>query len=61
MLKGSSKVKFQGMNFILTKDDESLFHQLCSTFTNSPMLRYFDSLLFIGMETDASGFAILGI
>ena len=60
MLKGSSKGKFQGMNFILTKDAEITFHQICSAFTTEPMLRHFDPLLFLRMETDASGFAILG-
>ena len=61
MLKGSSKGKFQGMNFILTKYAEISFHQLRSAFTTAPMLRHFDPLLFIRMETDTSGFAILGI
>ena len=61
MLKGSSKGKFQSMNFILTKDAEISFHQLRSAFTTSPMLCHFDPLLFIRMETDASGFAISGI
>ena len=58
MLKGSSKGKFQGMNFIVTKDAEISFHQLRSAFTTAPMLRHFDPLLFIRIETDASGFAI---
>ncbi len=61
MLKVSSKAKFQGMNFILTKDAEISFHQLRSAFTIALMLRHFDPLLFIRMETDASGFAISGI
>ncbi len=61
MLKGSSKGKFQDMNFILTKDAEISFHQLRSAFTTAPILRHFDLLLFIRMETDASGFAISGI
>ncbi len=49
MLKGSSKRKFQGMNFLLTKDAEISFHQLRSEFTTAPMLRHFDPLLFIRM------------
>ena len=61
MLKGSSKRKFQGMNFILIKDVKISFHELRSAFTTAPMLRHFDPLLFIRMETDASGFAISGI
>ncbi len=61
MLKGSSKGKFQGMNFILTKDAEISFHQLGSAFTTAPILCHFDLLLFIRMETDASGSAISGI
>lgn len=61
MLKGNSKGKFQGMNFHLTKDTELSFHQLCLAFTTAPMLRHFDRLLFIRMETDDSGFAISGI
>ncbi len=58
MLKGSSKRKFQSMNFIHIKDVKISFHELCSAFTTAPMLRHFDPLLFIRMETDASGFAI---
>ena len=61
ILKGSSKRKFQRMNFNLTKDAESSFHQLCSAFTTVPILRHFDPLLFIRMETDTSGYAISDI
>ena len=55
MLKGSSKGKFQGMNFNLTKDAEYSFHQLYLAFITAPMLRYFDPFVFIRVETDASG------
>lgn len=58
MLKGSSKDKFQGMNFHLTEDAESSFHQLFLAFTTAPMLCHFDPLLFICVETNALGFAI---
>ena len=61
MLKGSSKGKCQGMNFNLTKDAESSFHQLYSAFTTALMLRHFNPLLFICVETNASGYAISGI
>ena len=60
-MKGISKDKFQGITFYLTKDTESSFHQLCSTFTTAPILRHFDPVLFICVETDALGFAISAI
>lgn len=61
MSKGSSKGKFPGMNFHLTKNAKSSFHHLCSAFTTAPTLRHFDPLLFIRVETNALGFAISGI
>ena len=51
MLKSSSKGKFQGMNFHLTKDAEYSFYQLCLPFTTAPILRHFDSLFFILVVT----------
>lgn len=61
MLKVSSKRKFQNMKFILIKDTEVLFHRLCLAFIIALLLCHFDQLLFIKIETNAFGFAILRI
>ena len=61
MLKSSSKGKFQGMNFTLTKDAETSFHQLYSAFISAPILHHFDPFLLIRIKINASRFAISGI
>ncbi len=61
MLKGSSKGKFQDMNFILIKDTEISFHPLRLAFTTISILCHLDPLFFIRMRTNASRFAISGI
>ena len=61
MLNGSSKGKFQDMNFILIKDTEISFHPLRSAFTTTSILCHLDSLFLTRMRTNASRFAISGI
>ena len=49
------------MNFILKPKAKKFFYLLQNTFITAPMLRHFDSLLSIHIETNASGFAISDI
>ncbi len=56
MLKGGTQGKFKRVRFTLIPQARVSFLNLCKAFTTAPLLRHFDPLLPICMETDASGF-----
>ena len=60
ILQGGQKSKFKG-HFALNPETRSAFETLRETFISAPILRHFDPLLPIRIETDASGFALSGI
>ena len=57
----SDLLKGKGNLFVWTEDAEKAFRKLKASFTTAPILRHFDPALPILVETDASGFAIIGI
>ena len=61
MLTGGTQGKFKGVPFDLTLEARTSFCNLQKAFTTAPLLRHFDPLLPIRMETDASGFVISAI
>ncbi len=61
MLKGGTQEKFKGVPFAFTPEVRASFLNLRIAFTTVLLLRHFDPLLPIRMETDASGFAISAI
>ena len=61
MLKGGTQGKFKEVPFTFTPQARVSFLNLCKAFTTAPLLRHFDLLLPIRMETDASGYAISAI
>ncbi len=61
MLKGGTQGKFKGVPFTFTPEARTSFLNLRTAFTTAPLLRHFDPLLPIRMESDASGFAISAI
>ena len=61
MLKGGTQGKFKGVPFTFTPEARISFLNLRTAFTTAPLLRHFDPLLPIRMESDASGFAISAI
>jgi hypothetical protein len=58
LLRGNGKVKDL---FVWTKEAARAFEELKTAFTTAPILRHFDPVLRIMVETDASGFALAGI
>ena len=56
-------LKKEAMRTPFQMNDESLqaFGELKERFTRTPMLRHFDPMLRIQVETDASGFAAAGV
>lgn len=60
LLKGMDKGKKPGQ-LLLGSEARKAFQDLKLRFTQAPILRHFDSLLRIIVETDASKFAIGGI
>lgn len=61
MLKGGTQGKFKRVTFTFTTEARTSFLNLREAFTTAPLLRHFDPLLPIRMETDVSGFAISAI
>lgn len=61
MLKGGTQGKFKRVPFTFTPEARTAFLNLRKAFTTAPLLRHFDPLLPIRMETDVSGFAISAI
>ncbi len=61
ILTGGTQRKFKGVPFDLTLEARTSFCNLQKTFTTASLLRHFDPLLPIRIETDASGFAISAI
>ncbi len=58
---GLTNILKGGRPFEWTKEAAESFERLQRAFTIAPMLRHFDPVLRIRVETDASGFAIAGI
>ena len=59
ILKGETQGKFKRVPFNFTPEARASFSlNLRKAFTSAPLLRHFDPLLLICMETEASGFAI---
>ncbi len=58
MLIGGTQVKFNKISFVFISEAIISFPNLQKTFTNAPLLWYFNPLLAIRIETDASSFAI---
>lgn len=61
MLKDRTQGKFKEMPFKFTAKAGTSFLNLRTAFTTAPLLRHFDPLLPIRIESDASGFAISAI
>ncbi len=61
MLTGGTQRKLKGVPFDLTSEARTSFCNLQKAFITAPLLRHFDLLLPIRMETDASSFAISAI
>ncbi len=61
MIKGGTQEKFKGVPFTFTTEARASFLNLRKVFTIALLLRHFDPLLPICMETDASGFVISAI
>ena len=60
MLKGSKNGKKVGP-YIMTNEVRKAFKRLKNAFSSAPVLQHFDPSKPIRIETDASGFAIVGI
>ena len=56
----SDTTKDNPRDFIWSKACQIVFNFLKACFTSAPILKHFDSSLFIYMETDASDFALGG-
>ena len=55
------KVGHFSKTFELTKEVRTTFEELKVAFTTAPVLQHYNANLLVRLETDASGFAILGI
>ena len=60
MLKGSKNGKKAGP-YIMTNEVRKAFKRLKNAFSSAPVLQHFDPSKPIHIETDALGFAIMGI
>ena len=58
LLRGNGKIKDL---FVWIKEAARAFEELKTAFTIAPILRHFDPVLRIMVETDALGFALIGI
>ena len=61
MLLVGGKVGHFSKVFKLTKEVRATFEELKVAFTTAPVLQHYNTNLLVRLETDASGFAILGI
>lgn len=61
MLNAGTRRKFKGVPFTFTPEARTSFLNLRKAFTTAPLLRHFDQLLSVCIESDASGFAISAI